>query len=162
MKTSRRFAIFFPLFALTLIAAPAISLAVPKTACDMLTETEIVKVLGGKVSIDKGQSGPDDRGGDNCVWTGPNNGIILIRLQPVADKVQVQARYKGSLEEAYSGGRAPEPLAGVGDEAKYRDYAGKLKGGVIVGRKGQALFVVEGSASRDALAALAGVLISRM
>ena len=162
MKSAQCLVFLASLFALAAIVAPMTTMAAPKSACDTLTLAEIGKVLGGKVVIDQSQSGPDDRSGDNCVWTGPNKSIILIRVQPVADKNQVQTKYKEALEQAYSGGRAPEALAGVGDEAKYRDYSGNLKGGVIVGRKGQVLFVVEGSASRDALGALAGVLISRM
>ncbi len=63
---------------------------------------------------------------------------------------------------AYANGKALESLSGVGDEAKFRHYAGNLKGGVIVGRKGQTIFVVEGSTSPELLASLANAVLSRL
>jgi hypothetical protein len=160
MNLTRILSLLLPVAAIAFTAAPAI--AAPRSACDTLAMTEIGKALNGKAEIDRSQSGPDERGGDNCVWVGPDKGVILIRIQPVADKNLVARKYKRQLEEAYANGKSPESVAGVGDEAKYRDYVGNVKGGVIVGRKGQMIFTVEGSPARDVLGALANMMLSRV
>lgn len=147
---------------LAALVAPTLWAGPLKPACELLTSAEAAKVLGAAVTIKQDESGPDDRGGDNCVWTTADRRNVMVRVVAVAKQDMVPLKFKQEVEEAFSGARPPEVLAALGDEAKYRTYDGNLDGGVIVGRKEKVVFTVEGRTSRKNLIDLTGALLSRL
>ena len=153
---------------LTFIAVLLTAVASPlwadqsKSACDLITKQEVAQFLGAAVSIQEDASGPDPNGGDNCVWTTADRRNVMVRVIAVPDQNFVIFRFKSEASNAFSHGKPPEVLTGIADEAKYRAYDGTLAGGVLVGRKGSVVFVVEGSTTRERLIALTKILLSHL
>lgn len=148
--------------AFLMVAAPVVFAAPAKSACELFTLPEIAKVAGAAVTIKQDESGPDENGGDNCVWTTADRRNVMVRIIALANEKVAPQRYAGELVSAYGRARPPEVLTGLGDEAKYRTYDGNLKGGVVLGRKGKVVFVVEGIANRENLIDLTRTLLSRL
>ncbi|MBK7249610.1 MAG: hypothetical protein IPI06_01510 [Gammaproteobacteria bacterium] len=130
-------------------------LARTRSACDLLTLQQVGAALGAAVRIDQSASGPDPSGGDNCVWNSADGRNIMTRILAVKDRNLVQYTFKSALSDAFSNGPPPESLSGVGHEARYRAYTGNLAGGVVVARRGNIVFVVEGLAPKARLVELA-------
>jgi len=66
------------------------------------------------------------------------------------------------LVEAFGGGPAAQTIAGVGDEAQYRNYVGGLKGGVVVERAELVVLTLEGPMPRDAILGLSNLVLARV
>lgn len=142
--------------------APPLWAAQSQSACDLITKQEVAKVLSAAVSIQEDASGPDPNGGDNCVWTTTDRRNVMVRVVAVPDQNFVIFTFKSEVSNAFSHGKPPEVLTGIADEAKYRADDGTLTGGVLVGRKGSVVFVVEGSTTREHLIALTKILLSHL
>jgi hypothetical protein len=141
--------------------ATLLALALP--ACQVLKPAEIQKAVGAAVTIDPDQSGPgDDAGSDFCAWKTPNGRFIILGLHPKASAAAARAEYAARLVEAFGGGPAARTIAGIGDEAQYRDYVGGLKGGVVVVRAGLVVFTLEGPMARDAILGLSNLVLARV
>ena len=153
---------FASIMALLTLAASTTWAGSSKSACDLLTIAEAAKVLGAPVTIKKDESGPDDRGGDNCVWATADRRNVMVRIVAMANKDKVPLTYKQEVEQAFGSVRPPETLTGLADEAKYRTYDGNLNGGVVVDRKGTVVFTVEGRTGRENLIDLCRALLSRL
>ena len=146
---------------LTAVASPLWA-AQSKSACDLITKQEVARFFCAAVSIQEDASGPDPNGGDNCVWTTTDRRNVMLRIIAVQDKNFIDFRFISEASNAFRNGKPPEVLTGVADEAKYRAYGGTLTGGVLVGRKGSVVFVVEGSTTREHLIALTKILLSHL
>ena len=143
--------------ALALVALP------PKPACQLLTNAEVQKVVGAAVTIDPSQSGPgDDSGSDFCAWKTPGGRFVILGIHPKESAAAARAEYAAELVSAFGGGPAARPIAGVGDEAQYRDYVGHLKGGVVVVRAGPVVFTLEGPMERATILGLSNVVLARV
>ena len=134
-----------------------------KPACQVLTNAEVGRVVGAAVTIDASQSGPgDDTGSDFCAWKTPNGRFVILGLHPKASAAAARAEYAARLVEAFGGGPAAKTIAGVGDEAQYRDYVGGLKGGVVVVRAGLVVFTLEGPMPQAAVLGLSNLVLARI
>lgn len=142
---------------LALVALP------PKPACQILTAAEVQSVVGAAVTIDPSQSGPgDERGSDFCAWKTPNGRFVILGLHPKESAAAARAEYEVRLVEAFGGGPAAQTIAGVGDQAQYRNYTGGLKGGVVVVRAGLVVFTLEGPMDRAAVLGLSNLVLARV
>jgi hypothetical protein len=142
-------------------AAKLLALALP--ACQVLKPVEVRAVVGATVTIDRDQSGPgDDDGSDFCAWKTPSGRFVILGLHPKASAAAARAEYAARLVEAFGGGPEAKTIAGVGDEAQYRDYVGGLQGGVVVVRAGFVVFTLEGPMARDAILGLSNLVLARV
>jgi hypothetical protein len=141
--------------------ATLVAMALP--ACQILTPANVQMVVGARVTVDADQSGPgDDAGSDFCAWKTPNGRFVILGVHPKASAAAARAEYAARLVEAFGGGPAAKTIAGVGDEAQYRDYVGGLKGGVVVVRAGLVVFTLEGPMARDAILGLSNLVLARI
>lgn len=135
-----------------------------RSACDLLSLAEIGKLAGGSaIEIDPSQSGPDDNGGDNCVWKvkGNPNPFIVFQVKRVAADRRIDAVFSGDRVEAFGGGPAPASVSGLGEEALYRDFE-KVKGGCLLIRQGRSIVTFSGSVGKDAYVTLARLVLQRL
>jgi hypothetical protein len=115
------------------------------------------------VTIDASQSGPgDDAGSDFCAWKTPQGRFVILGIHTKASAAAARAEYGARLVEAFGGGPAAKPIAGVGDEAQYRNYVGGLQGGVVVVRAGLVVFTLEGPMERAAILGLSNLVLARI
>ena len=132
-------------------------------ACQVLTPANVQMVVGAAVTIDASQSGPgDDAGSDFCAWKTPQGRFIILGVHTKTSAAAARAEYAARLVEAFGGGPAAAPIAGVGDEAQYRNYVGGLKGGVVVVRAGLVVFTLEGPMERAAILGLSNLVLARI
>ena len=144
-----------------ILATTLLALALP--ACQVLKSAEVQMAAGVPVTIDRDQSGPgDDPGSDFCAWKTPNGRFVILGLHPKASAAAARAEYAAQLVSAFGGGPAARTIAGVGDEAQYRDYVGGLAGGVVVVRAGLVVFTLEGPMARDAILGLSNLVLARV
>ena len=136
-----------------IFTASLLAMALP--ACQILTIADVQKVAGVAVTIDPSQSGPADDGWDYCAWKTPDGRFVILGVGP-------KASYASVLVQAFGGGPAAQTIAGVGDEARYRDYTGGLKGGVVVVRAGLVVFTLEGPMPRAELLGLSNLVLARI
>jgi len=141
--------------------ASFITMALP--ACQVLTPANVQMVLGAPVTIDASQSGPGDAAGsDFCAWKTPQGRFVILGVHTTASAAAARAKYAAQLVEAFGGGPAARAIAGVGDEAQYRDYAGGQKGGVVVVRAGLVVFTLEGPMPRADILGLSNLVLARI
>ena len=136
----------------------------PRTACELLTLAEIGKIAGSSaIEIDPSQSGPDDTGGDNCVWKvkGNPNPFMVFQIKRVPADRKVEAAFSDERVSAFGGGPAPAAVSGLGDEALYRDFQ-RVKGGCLILRHGRNLVSFSGPVGRDAYVTLARLILQRL
>lgn len=142
-------------------ATALLAMALP--ACQVLTIANVQSVVGAPVTVDPDQSGPgDDAGSDFCAWKTPDGRFVILGIHPKASVAAARAEYAARLVEAFGGGPAAQTVAGVGDEAQYRNYVGDLKGGVVVVRAGLVVFTLEGPMSRAAVLGLSNLVLARI
>jgi hypothetical protein len=142
-------------------AASLLALSLP--ACQILTIADVQKFAGVAVSIDPDQSGPgDEDGSDFCAWKTPEGRFVILGIYAKASAAAARAEYASTLVSAFGGGSAAQAIAGVGDEAQYRDYAGGPKGGVVVVRTGLVVFTLEGPMSRAEVLGLSKLVLVRI
>jgi hypothetical protein len=145
----------------TIWAASLLAVALP--ACQILTSANVQSAVGSPVTIDASQSGPgDDAGSDFCAWKTPAGRFVILGVHTKASAAAARAEYAARLVEAFGGGPAAKTIAGVGDEAQYRDYVGGLKGGVVVVRAGLVVFTLEGPMERAAILGLSNLVLARV
>jgi hypothetical protein len=138
-------------------------LAMTLPACQILTTANVQSVVGVVVTIDASQSGPgDDDGSDFCAWKTPQGRFVILGVHTKASAAAARAQYAARLVEAFGGGPAAQTIAGVGDEAQYRNYTGGLKGGVVVVRAGLVVFTLEGPMARAEVLALSNLVLARI
>jgi hypothetical protein len=138
-------------------------LAMTLPACQVLKAAEVQQVVGATVTIDPSQSGPgDDGGSDFCAWKTPNGRFVILGIHRKESAATARTEYAARLVEAFGGGPAAQTIAGVGDEAEYRNYVGGLKGGVVVGRAGFVVFTLEGPMERAAVLGLSNLVVARV
>lgn len=138
-----------------------LTMALP--ACQVLTPANVQSVVGVAVSIDPDQSGPgEDGGSDFCAWKTPNGRFVILGVHRKESAAAARAEYAARLVEAFGGGPAAQTIAGVGDEAEYRNYVGGLKGGVVVVRTGLVVFTLEGPMERAAVLGLSNLVLARV
>ena len=140
-------------------AASLLALALP--SCQVLKTAEVQQVVGAAVTIDPSQSGPGDGGGDFCAWKTPDGHFVILGVYRKASAAAARDEYAAALVGAFGGGPAARTIAGVGDEAQYRDYTG-LKGGVVVVRAGLVVFTLEGPMSRAQVLGLSNLVLARI
>ena len=138
------------------------SLHSSKPACQILTSAEVGRVVGAAVTVDPSQSGPGDDGGDFCAWKTPNGRFVILGVNSKTSATAARDWYAAQLVVAFGGGPAAKTIAGVGDEAQYRDYVGGLKGGVVVVRAGLVVFTLEGPMGRDEILGLSNLVLARV
>jgi hypothetical protein len=142
-------------------AASLLAMAGP--ACQVLTTANVQMVVGAPVTIDADQSGPgDEDGSDFCAWKTPEGRFVILGVHTKASAAAARAQYAARLVEAFGGGPAALTIAGVGDEAQYRNYVGGLKGGVVVVRAGLVVFTLEGPMSRAEVLGLSNLVLARI
>jgi len=138
-------------------------LALTLPACQVLKPAEVQKVVGAAVTVDASQSGPgDDRGSDFCAWKTPNGRFVILGVYTNPSATAARAGYAALLVGAFGNGPTAKTIAGVGDEAQYRDYTGGLQGGVVVVRAGLVVFTLEGPMARDAILGLSNLVLARV
>jgi len=142
--------------------ALAVALPPSKPACQLLTNAEVQKVVGAAVTVDAGQSGPGEGGGDFCAWKTPDGHFVILGVYRKGTAAAARTEYAAELVSAFGGGPVAKPVAGVGDEAQYRDYTGHLKGGVVVVRAGLVVFTLEGPVERAAVLGLSNLVLARI
>jgi len=132
-----------------------------KVACEVLTAADVTKAVGTKVTVEQDASGLDPDGRDNCVWSGGGVTVTFQAQRRVErlDRDQEWVRMRGNAFGDIDAGTA---VPGLGDAAFYRDWGGGTKGGAILARKEQVLWVLSGNVSRDVLVGLARTAGSRM
>ena len=144
-----------------IFAASVLALALP--ACQILTAANVQSVVGVAVSVDPSQSGEgEDAGSDFCAWKTPAGRFVILGVHTKASAAAARAEYAARLLEAFGGGPAAQTIAGVGDEAQYRNYVGGLKGGVVVVRTGLVVFTLEGPMERAAVLGLSNLVLARI
>ena len=142
-------------------AASLMVMALP--ACQVLTPANVQMVVGAPVTIDPSQSGPgDSEGSDFCAWKTPAGRFVILGIHTKASVAAARTEYAARLVEAFGGGPAAKTIAGVGDEAQYRNYVGGLQGGVVVVRAGLVVFTVEGPMERAAVLGLSNLVLARI
>ncbi|HEV8399374.1 MAG TPA: hypothetical protein VGQ18_05980 [Gemmatimonadales bacterium] len=144
-------------------AASLLVMALP--ACQVLKPAEVQAVVGAAVTIDRDQSGPgDEEGSDFCAWKTPEGRFVILGVHTKTSAAAARVQYAARLVEAFGGGGGPaaQTVAGVGDEAQYRNYVGGLKGGVVVVRAGLVVFTLEGPMARDAILGLSNLVLVRV
>ena len=119
-------------------------------------------VVGAAVTVDPSQSGPGEGGGDFCAWKTPDGHFVILGVYRKASVAAARAAYASELVSAFGGGPVAKPIAGVGDEAQYRDYTGHLKGGVVVVRAGPVVFTLAGPMERAAILGLSNLVLARI
>jgi hypothetical protein len=145
------------------------------TACQILTIQEVAKFTGlSALAIVADESGPDGSA-DNCAWRVPGkaDGVILtlenLDVPDLAEQMtgkqtsaeRVKNHFRLRRTQAY-GGYPPEvPVAGLGDEAFYRDFE-HAKGGCLLVRRGSQSISLSGSVSKDIYLGLARLVLQRM
>lgn len=145
-----------------LALALAVALPPSKPACQLLTSAEVKMVVGVAVTIDPSQSGPGEGDGDFCAWKTPDGHFVILGVYRKASAAAAHAEYAAQLVSAFGGGPAAKSIAGVGDEAQYRNYTGHLKGGVVVVRAGAVVFTLEGPMEQAAILGLSNVVLARV
>jgi len=142
---------------------PASLLVMALPACQVLTPANVQSVVGVAVTIDASQSGPgDDAGSDFCAWKTPQGRFVILGIHKTTSVAAARTEYAARLVEAFGGGPAAQTIAGVGDEAQYRNYVGGLKGGVVVVRAGVVVFTLEGPMERAAVLGLSNLVLVRI
>jgi hypothetical protein len=144
-----------------LVGLPAGAPGAGRPACELLTVEEVGRVAGGPVTIDPSASGEDDRGGDNCVWKRGGNVVVETRIQRAPSPQQAQRLFQAARTEAFGTRPAPAAVAGLGDEALYRDFE-RAKGGALIVRRGAVVVGMSGSLPRDAYLMLTRLLLPRL
>jgi hypothetical protein len=140
------------------------------TACELLLPAEMAGILKvGAMEKDEVNSGLNEMTRvDHCNWgvkgatTGDGVGISVYRSQSQGDGAGL-AEYgaaKGAAPE-HDSCRAVEPLGGVGDEAVYSPAPVGAWGSVAF-RKRAVAVMITGSASKDALIAMAKIAAGRL
>jgi len=145
-----------------------------RTACQILTIQEVAKFTGlSNLAIVPDESGPDGPS-DYCAWRvrGGSDGVILtLENLDVPDQVEKLTGMQSSGErvknhfrlrriQAYGGNPPEVPVAGLGDEAFYRDFA-HAKGGCLLVRRGTQAVTFSGSAPKDVYIGLAKLVLQR-
>ena len=148
------------LLLLAVLAPATAALGAGRPACQLLSLDEVGRIAGARVAIDPSASGEDDRGGDNCVWKVGGQVVLEMRVQRSPSPQQAQLAFTRTRSEAF--GPRPEParVAGLGDEALYRDFE-KVKGGALIVRRGVIVVGMSGSLPRDAYLSLARLVLGR-
>jgi hypothetical protein len=142
-------------------AASLLAMTLP--ACQVLTPANVQMVVGAPVTIDASQSGPgDDAGSDFCAWKTPQGRFVILGIHKKTSLAAARTEYAARLVEAFGGGPAAKTIAGVGDEAQYRNYVGGLRGGVVVVRAGLVVFTLEGPMERAAVLGLSNLVLARV
>ncbi len=143
-----------------IFTATVFALALP--ACQVLKPAEVQQLVGAAVTIDPDQSGPGDPRGDFCAWKTPNGRFVILGVYTSTSPAAARAEYAAQVVGAFGGGPAAKAIAGVGDEAQYRNYTGGLKGGVVVVRAGLVVFTLEGPMARDQVLGLSNLVLARI
>jgi hypothetical protein len=146
---------------LGLLGSPAGASGADRPVCELLTLEEVGRAAGAPAAIDPSASGPDDRGGDNCVWKARGQVVVETRVERLASPQRAQVAFGHARTEAFGPRPAPAPVAGLGDEALYRDFE-RVKGGALVIRRGTVVVGMSGVLPRDALVGLARLLLPRL
>jgi hypothetical protein len=150
----------------------------PRTACTLVTVAEVMRATGAaNVEIDKAGSGEDPGSGlSGCTWRikGGTRALVEMTIEnaqmPTAvEQVtgtpaggdRVGSAFSLRKLQAFSGGPEPAPVAGLGDEAFYRDFTG-AKGGALLMRQGAEIVTMSGSVGKDAYVALARLVSGRL
>jgi hypothetical protein len=149
------------LAALGLLGSPAALPGAGRPACELLALEEVGRVAGAPVAIDPSASGPDDRGGDNCVWKARGQVVVEARVERVASPSQATVAFGRAATEAFGARPAPAKVPGLGDEALHRDFE-RVRGGALVIRRGAVVVGMSGMLPRDALVGLARLLLPRL
>ena len=158
---SRRLAPALAAIALAAGGVPPSLGAAGRSACELLAREEVGRVAGGSVAIDPSASGPDDRGGDNCVWTRSGRVAAEMRVERLASPQRAAQAFAASRVEAFGNGPAPGPVPGLGDEALYRDFE-RVKGGALIVRRGPAVVTLSGTLPKDGFVSLARLVLGRL
>lgn len=140
----------------------AIVVPPPKPVCELLSTGDVSKVVGVAVTVDPSQSGPAENGWDFCAWKMPDGHFVIVGIGAKASLTAARTDYAATLVSAFGGGPQSTAIAGLADEAQYRDYTGNLKGGVVVVRKGSAVMTIEAPTSRGDVLALARLVLARV
>jgi hypothetical protein len=132
-----------------------------KQACEVLTVADVSSAVGAPLKVEADASGPDDLNRENCVWS-DGKVTVAFQAQRVKDRLTRNMQWAAVRGNAFGNMDAGTPVAGVGEEAFYRDWTGGAKGGAIVALKAEIIWVLSGNVSRDALVALTKTAGSRL
>ena len=142
------------------VLAPT-ALAAGRPVCELISADEVGRIAGTRVVVDPSASGEDDRGGDNCVWKAGARVVVEMRVQRAPSPQEAQRLFRETRTEAYGSRPEPAKVAGLGDEALYRDFE-RAKGGALIVRRGTVVLGMSGSLPRDAYLSLARLLLPRL
>jgi hypothetical protein len=132
-----------------------------KVACEVLTAADVSKAVGTKVAVEQDASGLDPEGRDSCVWSG--GGVtVTFQAQRRVEKLDRDLEWNRMRGNAFGSMDAGTAVPGLGDAAFYRDWGSGTKGGAILAREEQVLWVLSGNVSREVLVGLARTAGSRM
>ena len=150
-----------------------------RPACDLLSLEELTKHTGAaNLEIDRRSSGPDpDSFSDGCTWQAkggktPPVAILTVQNIDVPDQMEkltgkppaegrIKVHFGNLMIEAFGGNPPPAKVAGLGDEAFYRDFTNG-KGGALLVRRGARVVTFSGSVRKDAYVALAKLVLERI
>lgn len=135
-------------------------------ACELLSTAEVAAFLKApSVQIDSLNSGKNQNTNvDFCSWfvkAGESEGVMLKLRRAASSEETPVALIAARGDEDFPSPPQPTSIAGVGDEALYRDYADG-KGGTVIVRRGPAVVTLIGSASKETLVAMAKLVVQRL
>lgn len=136
-----------------LMACPTLVAADARSACELLSESEISTIAGEAVHATPKEVMRADSHRPTCKFVGQRTTVLVSLIQTESQGAAAQ-EFTHELRGAPSSAQSDEPLRGVGVEARYRPSAGG-GGGTIVARFGTAVVVLSGNLDRAALVQLA-------
>ena len=117
------------------VLAPT-ALAAGRPVCELISADEVGRVAGTRV-------------------------VVEMRVQRAPSPQEAQRLFRETRTEAYGSRPEPAKVAGLGDEALYRDFE-RAKGGALIVRRGTVVLGMSGSLPRDAYLSLARLLLPRL
>lgn len=136
-----------------LLVCPTLWAHDSKSVCGLLSESELNAIAGESVHAAKQQPSLAAGRSQDCSYLGERTKLTMSVVRADTESVATQ-EFTSALGRAPGPKQSDEPLRGVGVEARYRPYANK-DGGTIVVRYGTVVLVLSGSLERTALVQLA-------
>jgi len=152
-----RLPVALPALVLSIALSPA---ALSRSACDLLPASLVHTISGRAVEIDTGHSGKDDAGWDVCAYSSAGAPFRLSILS-LESETAARRAFAREVARSFPGAPSPQPLRGVGVEARIR-VSKPTHSGVIVARHGAVVFVLRAPFEQETLVALARSVVASL
>lgn len=135
-----------------LLVCRTLAAADARSACDLLSASEISTIVGEEMRAARHQAIRSDNESSTCKFAGTRT--FLISVIRTESQSAAAREFRHELRKAPTSAQSGEPLRGVGVEARYLPSASD-EGGTIVARFGAVVLVLNGNLDRAALVQLA-------